>query len=534
MSTTAAGNSAAASAKTGRGILPIGGEVEAGVDVESKPNNKIPGFLPLSELPSMVLDLDNNNFSGKIPSSLWNSSTLTEFSTANNHLEGSLLWRLGVLPQSFHAQRNDESTANHCCCLKNAVVTPAYDQQAKLAVFFEATPKILYATDDNRTGLAEAQAILVAGLQEADTLSSITESVDDEWGPVRSLNWFATHGTSMIRTNSLVSGDNKGAAARFMEDWFERKVYVRKVSPGFEDDSLPRRISNIIPSLNHHELLELAALFQSPLGRPKAESESFVIVNASQELSYSETVPNSQVHPLDDGFPCSWTYIHASNTGQALNHAILSKEHHQFSNSPVVLKASLRIAAYLPFIVSQAVGLIYCYAECLALHGKDSGVHSVAPVVELLKKLLFSSGEAVQTASSLAIPSRLLQVHFPKQTLLAADDGVESVVPVPGSADTGARNNQVMVEEDTIASSVQYCCDVCSTVPIFRRRWHCIIYPDFDLWEACFEVLDTDRLPPPHSRDHPMTAVPIEVYSMRDGNEFHLTPDDISSTFKIP
>ncbi|XP_058778625.1 nuclear pore complex protein GP210 isoform X1 [Vicia villosa] len=86
----------------------------------------------------------------------------------------------------------------------------------------------------------------------------------------------------------------------------------------------------------------------------KAGSESFVIVNASQELSYLETVPNSQVHPSDDGFPCSWTYIHASNTGQALIHAILSKEYHQISHGPVVLKASLRIAAYLPFIVSQA------------------------------------------------------------------------------------------------------------------------------------------------------------------------------------
>ncbi|XP_050897896.1 leucine-rich repeat receptor-like serine/threonine-protein kinase BAM1 [Lathyrus oleraceus] len=30
-------------------------------------------------------------------------------------------------------------------------------------------------------------------------------------------------------------------------------------------------------------------------------------------------------------------------------------------------------------IVTFAVELIYCYVECLALHGKDSGVHSVAP-----------------------------------------------------------------------------------------------------------------------------------------------------------
>lgn len=78
---------------------------------------------------------------------------------------------------------------------------------------------------------------------------SLLKFVDDEWGPVGSFNWFATHGTSMSRTNSLVSGDNKGAAARFMEDWFERKGAVRTDSVEFEKDGLPRRISNIIPSL---------------------------------------------------------------------------------------------------------------------------------------------------------------------------------------------------------------------------------------------------------------------------------------------
>lgn len=49
-------------------------------------------------------------------------------------------------------------------------------------------------------------------------------------------------------------------------------------------------------------------------------------------------------------------------------------------------------------IVISSVELIYCYAECLALHGKDSGEISVAPAVSLLKKLLFSSNEAVQTS----------------------------------------------------------------------------------------------------------------------------------------
>ncbi|GFY83728.1 Neutral/alkaline non-lysosomal ceramidase [Actinidia rufa] len=52
-----------------------------------------------------------------------------------------------------------------------------------------------------------------------DKEMTLLKFVDDEWGPIGSFNWFATHGTSMSRTNSLISGDNKGAAARFMEDW---------------------------------------------------------------------------------------------------------------------------------------------------------------------------------------------------------------------------------------------------------------------------------------------------------------------------
>lgn len=37
---------------------------------------------------------------------------------------------------------------------------------------------------------------------------------------IGAFNWFATHGTSMSKDNTLISGDNKGAAARFFEDWF--------------------------------------------------------------------------------------------------------------------------------------------------------------------------------------------------------------------------------------------------------------------------------------------------------------------------
>lgn len=49
-------------------------------------------------------------------------------------------------------------------------------------------------------------------------------------------------------------------------------------------------------------------------------------------------------------------------------------------------------------IVVSSVELIYCYAECLALHAVDAGAH-VAPAVSLFKELLFSTNEAVQTSS---------------------------------------------------------------------------------------------------------------------------------------
>lgn len=60
---------------------------------------------------------------------------------------------------------------------------------------------------------------------------SLLKFVDSERGPVGSFSWFPVHGTSMNRTNQLISGDNKGAAARFMEDWFQR----RKLNATHED-----------------------------------------------------------------------------------------------------------------------------------------------------------------------------------------------------------------------------------------------------------------------------------------------------------
>lgn len=85
-----------------------------------------------------------------------------------------------------------------------------------------------------------------------DKEMTLIKFVDEQWGPIGSFNWFATHGTSMGRANPLISGDNKGAAARFMEDWFEqsgsRKGFYSLHSNNPGTDRVPRRISSLIPN----------------------------------------------------------------------------------------------------------------------------------------------------------------------------------------------------------------------------------------------------------------------------------------------
>lgn len=163
---------------------------------------------------------------------------------------------------------------------------------------------------------------------DTDKEMTLLKFVDEEWGPVGSFNWFATHGTSMSRTNSLISGDNKGAAARFMEDWFNSDV-TRK---GSESQSLiksgayykpPRRISNIIPEFHEHrkELMEIASTIPSSPGRRvtralsvakrvrssfrQAERPQFV--SAFCQSNCGDVSPNVLgAFCLDTGLPCDF------------------------------------------------------------------------------------------------------------------------------------------------------------------------------------------------------------------------------------
>ncbi|XP_061955727.1 neutral ceramidase 2 [Populus nigra] len=164
---------------------------------------------------------------------------------------------------------------------------------------------------------------------DVDKEMTLIKFVDDEWGAVGSFNWFATHGTSMSRTNSLISGDNKGAAARFMEDWFEKKGHVENLDSQHANKSgtakIPRRVSSIVPSINENrkEAMEFAASFKSSQGQPATRFSSVAkrvrnslrladrpqFVSAFCQTNCGDVSPNVLgAFCIDTGLPCDFNH----------------------------------------------------------------------------------------------------------------------------------------------------------------------------------------------------------------------------------
>uniref|UniRef100_A0A6N2MPX7 Neutral ceramidase n=1 Tax=Salix viminalis TaxID=40686 RepID=A0A6N2MPX7_SALVM len=164
---------------------------------------------------------------------------------------------------------------------------------------------------------------------DVDKEMTLIKFVDDEWGAIGSFNWFATHGTSMSRTNSLVSGDNKGAAARFMEDWFEKKVHAENLDSQHANKSgtakIPRRVSSIVPNINENrkEWMEVAASFKSSQGEPATRFSSVAkrvrnslrlanrprFVSAFCQTNCGDVSPNVLAGFFNDtGLPCDFNH----------------------------------------------------------------------------------------------------------------------------------------------------------------------------------------------------------------------------------
>ncbi|CAI9783625.1 unnamed protein product [Fraxinus pennsylvanica] len=160
---------------------------------------------------------------------------------------------------------------------------------------------------------------------DVDKDMTLLKFVDDEWGPVGSFSWFAVHGTSMSRTNPLISGDNKGAAARFMEDWFDQDCSGSKPSDAFKAKVNPPRVSNISPFVyeNHCELHELNASFQSSSSKPATRFKSLarrvrstprqadrpIFVSAFCQTNCGDVSPNVlKAFCIDTGSPCDFNH----------------------------------------------------------------------------------------------------------------------------------------------------------------------------------------------------------------------------------
>ncbi|OEL17298.1 Neutral ceramidase, partial [Dichanthelium oligosanthes] len=159
-----------------------------------------------------------------------------------------------------------------------------------------------------------------------DKEMTLIKFVGDELGPIGSFNWFATHGTSMSNTNSLISGDNKGAAARFMEDWAEENVIPNQaahVSSGH-----PRRVSALVSESNEitDDLIRLASSYKASGGRQISGSSITRRIRITQQnkpkfvsafcqSNCGDVSPNVLgAFCIDTGLPCDFN--HSTCNGQ--------------------------------------------------------------------------------------------------------------------------------------------------------------------------------------------------------------------------
>ncbi|KAK9270388.1 hypothetical protein L1049_025967 [Liquidambar formosana] len=138
-----------------------------------------------------------------------------------------------------------------------------------------------------------------------DTEMTLLKFVDQQSGKsVGAFSWFPTHGTSMSRDNKLISGDNKGAAARFFEDWFTSTT---------KPSSKPINNSTI----SSNTLLEVAQQNKSTGGKPcgKTTSQDFKVrkndgsrfVGAFCQSNVGDVTPNVLgAFCTDTGLPCDF------------------------------------------------------------------------------------------------------------------------------------------------------------------------------------------------------------------------------------
>ncbi|CAA0831085.1 Nuclear pore complex protein GP210 [Striga hermonthica] len=91
--------------------------------------------------------------------------------------------------------------------------------------------------------------------------------------------------------------------------------------------------------------------------RWSTKSDSFVVVNATEEFFVIDQKEATELRSLSFGPPCAWTRIYATNPGRSLVYATLIRDNLQSDQvgwESIALKASLNIAAFSPLVVHRA------------------------------------------------------------------------------------------------------------------------------------------------------------------------------------
>ncbi|KAG8494317.1 hypothetical protein CXB51_012106 [Gossypium anomalum] len=160
----------------------------------------------------------------------------------------------------------------------------------------------------------EERARYTTNVDTTMTLLKLLDSASNR--SIGAFSWFATHGTSMSRENRLISGDNKGAAARFFEDWFT-----------FSNNSLSTRNTKFSTIQNISTLRNKAQKIKATGGKPcgKTTSQGFkvrkndgsIFVGAFCQSNVGDVTPNVLgAFCTDTGKPCDFNHSSCNGNDQ--------------------------------------------------------------------------------------------------------------------------------------------------------------------------------------------------------------------------
>ncbi|MCD0452891.1 neutral/alkaline ceramidase [Actinocorallia sp. API 0066] len=135
--------------------------------------------------------------------------------------------------------------------------------------------------------------------------------------PVGAVNWFASHGTSMTRHSTHVSGDHKGYASYHWERDVEHVDYLAAENPSFVAAFAQTNAGDMTPNLN----------LQPGSGPTEDQFENTRIIGTRQ-YEVADQLANNAPAPIDGPIDYRFTYVDmgatnvdAAYTGDGTNHS---------------------------------------------------------------------------------------------------------------------------------------------------------------------------------------------------------------------